>query len=738
MNLPPLTPRTQLVDPKTGLPTAQFIDFWQQIRTAINDAGGTASSAMPSFALSMDFAFSNDTLDLATDFVESLTLSGALAGEITGRDLILYSPTLSVQQDGTLVTAPANNLDFTGLITVADDGTTAIIRGNGPEFIYAGATFPDIETINLQGDLSITTGIAPSIVQTGTLFYQGVTENLVMTTAPTFGNYLVLFIVNNGQYDTNPQPGLLPGWTQVAYVGINGTFHTVMVTKVDTTTGNAFPIYISNGPLFNVSAVCHEIANASSFGLQTGPINPSIVVPNLTSGTGTTVTADALNAGSSPVPILAYGAFIATGNYANPTTSFSSALPVGVELLTTVPCGGYDGEYANYGQDLCYIGAPENISFGLSATNNIQQFIGLVFYGLPTPNFINLIGTPTLVVDGITILPTIQTAGMLEFSEPDTLGAYLTIEAAGTVQNTLATALNFAGAGATVSGTGAVETINIPGVNFSGTNITEIIPGPGVSGTVISSTLTIAASGGGGGGGGINFAQLTAPTSLQTLLVYPVGSSGLTLSSGLPGASAYAETAPTGAVVITLYKNSTAIGTINWAAGSNVGTFLFTSSITFANSDVLTAKFQTTLDATFANFGVVLVPTDGAGSLQTFYASSTTTQSISGGSDVAVSGCSMTIPASSVQRVFAVSFNCLCTGATSGENNGQIRLDGSSNHGIAYFTSDGANRAVAVSATVTVPGDNAAHTIDGTVFLTPGGATYGNPFMPSISAIQVG
>ena len=135
----------------------------------------------------------------------------------------------------------------------------------------------------------------------------------------------------------------------------------------------------------------------------------------------------------------------------------------------------------------------------------------------------------------------------------------------------------------------------------------------GTAGQVLSTdgsgnTSWATASGGGGGGGGISFGQLAAPTASQTLLVYPVGSGGLTLSTGLPGASAYAETAPTAAVSLTIYKNGTSIGTINWVAGANAGTFTFSADVTFASGDVLTVGAPGTPDVTFANFGIVLVP----------------------------------------------------------------------------------------------------------------------------------
>lgn len=221
-------------------------------------------------------------------------------------------------------------------------------------------------------------------------------------------------------------------------------------------------------------------------------------------------------------------------------------------------------------------------------------------------------------------------------NEVATLNSFITLQQAGTIKNGDMLALNVFGSGATVTTSGQIGTLNIPGISLSGTAIYDLEVGTGVGETIVSgkgtllntgvlaigtgtgsislgsgltlASNTLSASGGGGGGGGINFGQLATPTASQTLLVYPVGSGGLTLQAGLPGSSAYAETAPTAPVTITLYDNATAIGTVNWAAGSNAGTITFTSGVTIASGGVLKATFQVTPDATFANFGVVLVP----------------------------------------------------------------------------------------------------------------------------------
>jgi hypothetical protein len=199
-----------------------------------------------------------------------------------------------------------------------------------------------------------------------------------------------------------------------------------------------------------------------------------------------------------------------------------------------------------------------------------------------------------------------------------TTGTGLTISGltGGTLYYFWVVAVNGAGTSAADGPVTATPTaVGGGGVSYSGTNYPNVAAGANVSLSGSGDTLTISSSGGSGGsgGGGINFGQLAAPTASETFLVYAVGSTGLTLNANLPGFAAYAETAPSSNVAITLLKNGTSIGTINWAAGVKAGTTSFASTVTFASGDVLTAVYQATADATFANFGVVIVPVSGGG-----------------------------------------------------------------------------------------------------------------------------
>ncbi|MBR8344645.1 hypothetical protein [Burkholderia ambifaria] len=79
----------------------------------------------------------------------------------------------------------------------------------------------------------------------------------------------------------------------------------------------------------------------------------------------------------------------------------------------------------------------------------------------------------------------------------------------------------------------------------------------------------------------------------------------LTLPSGLAGSYAYCDVAPTGAVSCTINQvnssgTATAIGSVNFAAGSKTGTFTFSSAVTTAAGDRVQVLAPSTVDATFA------------------------------------------------------------------------------------------------------------------------------------------
>jgi hypothetical protein len=83
----------------------------------------------------------------------------------------------------------------------------------------------------------------------------------------------------------------------------------------------------------------------------------------------------------------------------------------------------------------------------------------------------------------------------------------------------------------------------------------------------------------------------------------------VTLPISLTGSYASATVAATAATTLTLAKNGSSIGTVNFALGATVGTFTFSSAVTTAAGDVLTVTNQATADATLANVSITLAAT---------------------------------------------------------------------------------------------------------------------------------
>jgi hypothetical protein len=79
--------------------------------------------------------------------------------------------------------------------------------------------------------------------------------------------------------------------------------------------------------------------------------------------------------------------------------------------------------------------------------------------------------------------------------------------------------------------------------------------------------------------------------------------------ASLTGSYASSTVAATAAATITIARNGTSIGTINFAAAATAGTFTFASAVTTAAGDVITLTNQATADATLANISVSLTGT---------------------------------------------------------------------------------------------------------------------------------
>jgi hypothetical protein len=99
------------------------------------------------------------------------------------------------------------------------------------------------------------------------------------------------------------------------------------------------------------------------------------------------------------------------------------------------------------------------------------------------------------------------------------------------------------------------------------------------------------------------FAQGTM-TNSEVLLVYTPAAT-LTLPAGLTNSVAALKTATTNALTLTILKNGSSIGTINFTAGSTSGTFTFTNAVTLtAATDTLEIDGPATADTTAANLHV--------------------------------------------------------------------------------------------------------------------------------------
>lgn len=86
-----------------------------------------------------------------------------------------------------------------------------------------------------------------------------------------------------------------------------------------------------------------------------------------------------------------------------------------------------------------------------------------------------------------------------------------------------------------------------------------------------------------------------------------VASTAMTLPANLVSSQAYAEVAPTGAVSITIKLNGVSIGTIDFAAAANAGTFTFTTEQALIAGDVLTFEAPGGVDGTFADVSVTII-----------------------------------------------------------------------------------------------------------------------------------
>jgi len=103
----------------------------------------------------------------------------------------------------------------------------------------------------------------------------------------------------------------------------------------------------------------------------------------------------------------------------------------------------------------------------------------------------------------------------------------------------------------------------------------------------------------------------TMEDGFQTVLLLVAGR-GFTLPAGLTGSAAYAMTAPDAETVLPIEKNGSQVGTVTFPAGTNEGTFAFSTETSWANDDTLEIVGPEYADAYLADFSINLQGTAAA------------------------------------------------------------------------------------------------------------------------------
>jgi hypothetical protein len=331
----------------------------------------------------------------------------------------------------------------------------------GEVFVFEGLTTGLITTIDLAGDLSIIVGNAPIPVQLATLDAVGASGGtLSLANAPTLENTLIL-----AQFGVAEIGGTPAGFTAIASGG--GIFNQVTIysAPVLNTTGQLFPvpgegaIGSSTGYILREFSGIFQIGSVAMVQFDSVPPFNTIIGPPF--------------GGTEVEQSLYYGAFVMGGQtIVSPPPNFFSPGPPGAQIGPTIfgnanfegaPVVGCDVFLpSGNGQQQLSVTATEFGSVGGAGMPSGGAFVQLI--GFPNnTNTATLVGTPTFVVDGQTILPTLSTEGMLQYEGGGLLGAFITIENSGTVANSLVTNLDFSGAGVTLGGTAATESVSIPG-----------------------------------------------------------------------------------------------------------------------------------------------------------------------------------------------------------------------------------------------------------------------------------
>ena len=109
----------------------------------------------------------------------------------------------------------------------------------------------------------------------------------------------------------------------------------------------------------------------------------------------------------------------------------------------------------------------------------------------------------------------------------------------------------------------------------------------------------------------ISFTKTSTP-SADEILHSQIFTRAVVLPVGLTGSQAYADVAATAATSLDLQKNGVSFGSIDFAIGSNAGTFTNASEVSFAAGDRLSVIAPNPADATLADLTIALSATLGS------------------------------------------------------------------------------------------------------------------------------